>query len=389
MQLMDATLQVPVKMPNVAQWCRDHGVDRRTFYRHRARIRADGEWQPRSRRPHHSPNATGEEVVALIVQVREELVPDNGADAIRDRLAELVGMPESVVYGRSVPSRATINRVLQRHGKLATNPRKRPKSSYRRFTYARPRDCYQIDGTQITLAGGGTAVVVEVLDDCTRTLVAAHVAARETAQAAVTAFEHAVAEYGAPALVLADNGAAFTSRYRHADAPPSRFERAVTAHGTRLIHSSPYHPQTCGKVERHHHTFQQWLAYRPAPATLDELATLAKTYRHHYNTERRHSALPQRATPAEAWNTAPAHGAPTDLPRQTEATIHTRTVGKNGQIRLNNKLRLFIGRGYARTPITIIRNHDHITAYTTTGHPIGHTHLNHHHTWQGSLTPTH
>lgn len=387
MQLMDAIEQAGVEISNVTQWCRDHGVDRRTFYRHRARIRAEGAWRARSRRPHHSPNATAEQVVALIVELREQLAPDNGADVIRDRVSELADMPESAAYGRPVPSRATINRILQRHGKLVRNPRKRPKSSYRRFTYARPRDCYQIDGTQIALAGGGTAVVVEVLDDCTRTLVATHVAARETAHAAVTAFEHAVAEYGAPALVLADNGAAFTSRYRHTDAPPGQFERAVTACGTRLIHSSPYHPQTCGKVERHHHTFQQWLTHQPAPATLDDLATLAKNYRHHYN-DRRHSALPHRATPTQAWQTAPAHGAPTDLPRQTEATLHTRTVDKNGQIRLNRTMKLFIGRGYARTSITIIRDHDHITAYTDTGTPIGHTHLNHHHTWQGSLTPT-
>ncbi|RBM24420.1 IS481 family transposase, partial [Prauserella sp. PE36] len=86
--------------------------------------------------------------------------------------------------GWRVPARATINRILARAGLLDTNPRKRPKSTLRRFAYARPRDCYQIDATEITLAGGTTVVVFDVLDDCTRLLLACHAAPAETAAAA-------------------------------------------------------------------------------------------------------------------------------------------------------------------------------------------------------------
>jgi putative transposase len=35
---MDATIEAGVRVTNVTQWCRDNGVDRRTFYRRRARI---------------------------------------------------------------------------------------------------------------------------------------------------------------------------------------------------------------------------------------------------------------------------------------------------------------------------------------------------------------
>jgi transposase InsO family protein len=117
--------------------------------------------------------------------------------------------------------------------------------------FAQPRDCYQIDATEVTLAGGGTAVVFDVLDDCTRRLVACYAAPRETAHAAVTAIGKAVTACGAPGLVLCDNGAAFTHRLIKPGAGASQFARAVTTAGSRLIHSSPYHPQTCGKVERH------------------------------------------------------------------------------------------------------------------------------------------
>src|SRR5690348_15934395 len=82
MKLMDAMITAGVKIPNVARWCEDNGVNRRTFYRHRERIEAEGSWQPRSRRPKTSPGATPAAVEAEIVRLRGELAPDNGADAI-------------------------------------------------------------------------------------------------------------------------------------------------------------------------------------------------------------------------------------------------------------------------------------------------------------------
>src|ERR1700727_2071076 len=81
MKLMDATIEAGVKV-NVTTWCETNGISRRTFYRHRARIEAEGSWQPRSRRPKTSPGATPPEVGAQIVALRPELAPPSGADAI-------------------------------------------------------------------------------------------------------------------------------------------------------------------------------------------------------------------------------------------------------------------------------------------------------------------
>ena len=87
----------------------------------------------------------------------------------------------------------------------------------------------------------------------------------ETAKAAITAITKAVTEYGAPALVLSDNGAAFAGPRSQLTAVSSTFSRTVNGWGTRLIHSSPYHPQTCGKVERHHQTSRSGSAPGPHP----------------------------------------------------------------------------------------------------------------------------
>ena len=204
MRLMDATLAAGVTITNVARWCRDNQVDRRTFYRHRARIEAEGGWAPRSRRPRSSPGATPDPVVAQIVRLRAELAPDNGADMIVARLAELAAADGWAGRGWPVPHRSTVNKILKREGLVTPQPAKRPKSSYRRFAYARPRDCYQIDATGLKLATGQAVVVFDVLDDCTRLLAACRAAPAETAAAAITAITAAAAAHGAPAIVLCD-----------------------------------------------------------------------------------------------------------------------------------------------------------------------------------------
>ena len=368
MNLLDAQLAAGVRV-KAAEFAREHGVSERTVYRHQARIRAEGVWQPRSRRPHSSPRTTPPELDAWICKLRAELGPDNGADFIRDALIDLHA---SIGPAWPVPSRSTINRVLARHDLLARNPGKRPRSSWRRFAYARPRDCYQIDATELKLADGTTVVVFDVLDDCTRTLVACHATTAETAQGAITAIRQAFTAHGIPAIVLSDNGTAFTSRLTHPGSI-STFVRTLLDHGVRPVNSSPYHPQTCGKVERHHQTLKKWLSTQPAPDTLTALQTLLDLYRRYYNTERRHSALPRRGTPARTWADASSLGGPESLPRQTDATLHHCRVSSTGTIDVAG-LRTSVGTTHAGTTVTAIRDGNRVTIYHTDGQPIGYFH---------------
>jgi putative transposase len=384
MRLMDATLGAGVKITNVAQWCRQNGVDRRTFYRHKARIEAEGEWRPRSHRPRTSPGQTPAKVEAEVIRLRAGLAPDNGADAILAALRQVAAGQDWAGAGLAVPHRSTVNKILKRNGLVTATPQKRPKSSCRRFAYARPRDCYQIDATELKLATGQPVVVFDVLDDCTRLLAACHAADAETAAAAVAALTAAAAACGPPGIVLCDNGSAFTGGGRSTGTRGS-FARTVTGLGARLIHSSPYHPQTCGKVERHHQTLKKWLATRPIPDTRTGLQALLDDYRTWYNTRRHHTTL--GATPQHAWDTAPAHGGPGQLPRQHDATIHHYTISRSGKIAVAEQLTISLGRHRAGQTVTVIRDHDHITVYTPDGDPLGHLHLDHTKRYQGPLTP--
>jgi putative transposase len=384
MRYMDAAITAGVTISNVSEWCRVNGVNRRTFYRHKARIEAEGSWRPRSRRPKTSPGQTPPPVEAEVIRLRKELSPDNGADTILAHLREIAGRDGWAGRGLAVPHRSTVNKILARNGLVTPAPRKRPRSSFRRFAYARPRDCYQIDGTEVKLAGGQPAVVFDVVDDCTRLLAACHAADAETAAGAIAAITAAARGHGAPGIVLCDNGSAFAGGGRVAGAGASQFARAVTALGSRIIHSSPYHPQTCGKVERHHQTLKKWLATRPAPADLAGLQDLLDDYRHWYN-DRHHSAI--GTAPRKAWDAAKAHGGPGHLPRQDDATVHQLTTDRCGKACMGPGITFNAGAAHARTTITAIRDHDRVTVYTSTGDPIGYLRIDYAKKYQGTLKP--
>jgi hypothetical protein len=72
----------------------------------------------------------------------------------------------------------------------------------------------------------------------------------------------------------------------------------------RFDHSRPYHPQTCGKVERFHQTQKKWLAAQPKASTVEDLQRQLDRFRRYYNTVRPHRALGRR-TRAEAYAARP------------------------------------------------------------------------------------
>jgi transposase InsO family protein len=389
MRLLDAAL-VAAEVHNAdafdgsfARWCRVNGISRATAYRHRERIREQGYWEPLSRRPRASPNATPDRVRQLVLSIRGQLpAHENGAEQIRYRLATLATEQGWAAKGWRVPARSTIHRMLVAAGLVSPEPQKRPRSSFRRFSYARPRDCYQIDATMVILPSlPCPAAVFEVLDDHSRVLVATHVASSENMAGAVQALQAAFDRYGVPALVLSDNGLAVSARFSRSSST-TRFTRLVTDHGARLIHSSPYHPQTCGKVERHHRTFKAWLATQPPPTTLAQLQRLADTYQRWYNTERRHSV--HNAPPQHAWDTAPELGGPQHLPVQQDAHVTVRKVSATGAIAVRSRA-VTIGLRMAGQTVTTLLDGDHLTVYAADGQPLGHLRLDYTKRHQGRL----
>jgi transposase InsO family protein len=338
----------------VTQVCAELGISRDSYYRYQRQFAADGlaGLQPRSRAPKTSPTRTGEPMTTLIVTARKELERegwDNGALSIHARL-QYDGVDQ-------VPSARTIHRVLVRQGLVEPEPRKRPRSSYRRFVFPATDDCWQVDAFEHTLADPAASVVVvfEILDDHSRYNLDSLAWPSETTEGAWTAMARAIARYGAPRMVLSDNGLAFTGRGRMSS--QVLFEKNLARLGIKLINSRPRHPQTNGKNERAHQTAQRWLRAQPPAATLQDLQAQLERYRPAYN-RRPHQGIDQH-TPLQRRlaGTRPTPPAPAEPITHTQV-IEARASSRDGYLALQKTI-IPLGVEYAALPVTAFITGDH------------------------------
>jgi transposase InsO family protein len=323
-------------IPNVAEFCRVQGISRKTFYKWRARFRAEGVdgLAELSRRPHASPGATPAHIEQLVVRLRKQLAEqgsDNGPDSIRWRLLAQAADGRGPVQTGQIPSRATIARILTRLGQVAPQPQKRPKSSQHRFVYARPNGCWQSDWTAWRLVDGTPTAIAGTLDDHPRLLVGLGAALGDGDAALVwSVMAAAIAHYGITQRSLTDNGLCYSAARRGKSS--TAFETNLRALGCQPITSTPYHPQTCGKIERFWQTLKKWLAcheQRHGPTRdLADLTARLDAFAAFYNTERPHRALRGR-TPAAAF-AATAAARPAQRPLPAPLTVHHATVAANG-----------------------------------------------------------
>ena len=277
---------------------RDYRVSRRWVHELVRRFEAEGEagLVPHSRRPRASPQRTPEDLEDEIVELRKHLA-EQGLDAG----AHTIAFHLNRRHGHS-PAPSTIWRILSRRGFVTPQPQKRPRSSFVRFEADQPNERWQADITHWKVACGKDIEILNVIDDHSRLLVASHARAITKAADVVETFHRAAAAHGFPASMLTDNGAVFTAAPRGGGRCAIEIELARL--GIAYRHSSPYHPQTCGKVERFHQTLKRWLAKQPVAGDLVILQDQVDRFTAYYNDLRPHRALGRR-TPAEAFAARP------------------------------------------------------------------------------------
>lgn len=340
---MSVKLLIATSKPeNVKAFCLEHGISRSWFYEVRNRYVAHGEagLELRSRAAHTVSNKTPVWVEDEIVRVRKEL-DDDGLDAG----AETIWWHLEPVLGDALPSVSTIWRILKDRGMIVDDPSKRPNKTWKRFESDRANDLFQIDGTDHELADGTGVKIVNVIDDGSRYCPASMAHETESFEAAWLTLLAAFTVIGMCATVLSDNAKAFL-----------KLAGPLAELGIAKIESSPYHPQTCGKVERFHQTQAKWLAARPPAETIDDLQALLDEFRHIYNNQRPHRANSRRVTPATRWNEMPKTG-PKDRPLNldTPTTLHRSTVDMNGTARAGRAYSISLGAAHSgRIADTII-----------------------------------
>ena len=304
---------------------RTHGVARSWLYELLARFREGGypALVPRSRRPNRCPRRTAPELEAEVVRLRQEL-SHAGFDAGPQTI--LFHLPE---HFQQLPSAATVWRILKRQGLVIPQPHKRPKASFVRFEAQLPNETWQCDATQWQLADGSQVEILNFEDDHSRLFLNSTAYPTVKAANVVESFLSAADAYGFPASLLSDNAAVFSGSSRRGKVA---LELELESRGIEVKHSTPYHPQTCGKVERLHQTLKLFLA-KQAPATsLAVLQAQLDAFRTYYNQRRPHRAL-GRQTPLAVFNAKlKARPQPPDQP--THYRVRQDRIDSHGSVTL-------------------------------------------------------
>jgi transposase InsO family protein/transposase-like protein len=304
--------------------------------------------RPRSKAPHRIPHKTSPELEDRIVGLRKQLT-EAGFDAGAATIGHHLGL-----VCDEVPSTATIWRVLHRRGFVVPQPHKRPRSSWIRFEAALPNQCWQSDVTHWKLADGTEVEICNFLDDYSRVAIASRVFEITTARDVVKVFRQAAKRWGLPASVLTDNGCVYTAWHRGG---ATALEVELLSLGIEFKHSRPYHPQTCGKIERFHQTLKLFLAHQPPAATIAELGAQIDRFVAYYNNVRPHRAN-NRMTPHAAFD-ARDKARPADPKIKPGKGVRVRQdrVDKDGKLTLRHAGRLHhigVGRDHRNKRVIML-----------------------------------
>jgi transposase InsO family protein len=268
--------------------CREFGVSRPTGYLWLARYREGGvaAMEERSRRPRRSPTQTAPALEARIVALRA-VYPDWGAR----KLAVLLGR-----QGIELPS-STVHRVLLRHGLVRDEDRHR--AAIKRFERAQPNELWQMD-FKGPKNWPKSCTALSVIDDHSRYLIALQATARPEGALVRQHLQQAFQECGLPEAMLMDHGIPWWNWQSFAGS--TQLGLWLMRQGIRLCFAGVRHPQTQGKVERHHGSLERALDRRGAPAEGHQ--QWLDAYRREHNHIRPHEALDMQ-TPASRWRPSP------------------------------------------------------------------------------------
>jgi len=82
--------------------------------------------------------------------------------------------------------------------------------------------------------------------------------------------------------LISDNGPQFIAR---------DFKEFIRQAGMQHVRTSPYYPQSNGKIERWHQSLKSECLRPGTPLSLEEARRIVAAFVEHYNTERLHSAI--------------------------------------------------------------------------------------------------
>lgn len=181
-----------------------------------------------------------------------------------------------------------------------------------------PHDHWHIDISYLNL-GGTFYFLISVLDGFSRFIVHWEISESMREQDVEVVLQRALEKYpNAKPRIISDNGPQFIAK---------DFKSFLRIFGLSHARTSPYYPQSNGKVERWHGSLKDECIRPASPQTVDEATRRVRDYVQHYNEVRLHSAIGY-VTPADKLN-GRAEAIQAERDRRLEAARERRRQNRN------------------------------------------------------------
>jgi transposase InsO family protein len=277
---------------SMSELCERYEVSRPTGYKWLARHRGDGDagLLDDSRAPLSCPHRTGDDLEARILAARREY----GWGA--KKLLQVLSKRHPA---EPWPARSTVNAILERHGLLLKNRRRR------KWTHPgatplqteRPNQVWPTDFKgQFKTGDGRYCYPLTVTDHFSRSLLLCHGLASVKGEDVRPVFRRLFRTVGLPDAIRTDNGAPFASTGIHGLSQLNVWWMQLGIVHQRIPPSSP---QDNGTHERMHRELKRETT-RPAAATQRSQQRRFDAFLRRYNDERPHDGI-GGDTPASRW----------------------------------------------------------------------------------------
>ena len=179
-------------------------------------------------------------------------------------------------------SPSSVYRVLKFAGLLGDRWKK-PTSKGSGFVQPlKPNEHWHIDFSYINV-GGTFYYLCSTLDGCSRFIVHWEIREAMKESDAELVLQRAREKYPeARPRIISDNGPQFISK---------DFKEFLRLWQTQHVRTSPYYPESNGKLERYHRTLKEQAIRPKTPLTVEDARRIVGEFVDHYNTVRLHSAL--------------------------------------------------------------------------------------------------
>jgi transposase InsO family protein len=186
-------------------------------------------------------------------------------------------------------SPTSVYRVLKEHGRLDRFVRKTTGKGQGFQQPLVPHEHWHVDISYVNVCGT-FYYLCSLLDGCSRFIV--HWELRESMKEVDVEIVLQRAREAYPLArprIISDNGPQFIAR---------DFNEFIRISGMTHVRTSPYYPQSNGKLERWHGTLKQDCLRPGAPSTVEQARQMVARFVEHYNQRRLHSAIGY-VTPAD------------------------------------------------------------------------------------------